>query len=189
MNTINLRRRSVRATTTVCASLSSACALLLLLSSSEASSAAEQRPTKIAVFEIELEDTSAGGGIIAKDQFDIKYLKEATEEAKAWLSKSGRYSVVEPGSLDEAPVRDHTLHSCSGCIGPITQKLGAEQALIGTITRINRTEYTLQLQFFDANGASLSNYYTNLRMGANYAWPRGVIWLMKNQILAKKDGP
>jgi hypothetical protein len=161
-----------------------------IVSGGYASHAADAAPIKIAVYAFELEDTSAGGGIIPQDEFDTKYLKEATDEAKRWLAESGRYSVVETSGSDEEPVKAHKLRYCSGCVGPITEKLGADQALIGTITRINRTEYTLQIEFFDARiGASIANYYTNLRMGANYAWPRGVTWLMKNQILAKKESP
>ncbi len=33
------------------------------------------------------------------------------------------------------------------------------------------------------SGAVVSNAFTGLRMGANYAWPRGVTWLMQNKIL------
>ncbi len=64
-------------------------------------------------------------------------------------------------------------------------RLGAEQATIGVVTRVNRTEYTLLMRITDARtGAIVSNSYTNLRMGANYARPRGVKWLMDNQLLA-----
>jgi hypothetical protein len=84
-------------------------------------------------------------------------------------------------------VKARTLRSCRGCIGPITRRLGAEQAVIGTIKRINRTEYTLLIQFFDAkSGEPVANFFTGLRMGANYAWPRGVTWLMKNRILSER---
>ncbi len=81
------------------------------------------------------------------------------------------------------------MHSCSGCVGPITKKLGADQAVIGTVTRISRTEYTMLIQVFDAaTGEPVSRYFTGLRMGADYSWPRGAKWLMKNRVLAKKDG-
>ncbi len=79
------------------------------------------------------------------------------------------------------------MHSCSGCVGPITKKLGADQAVIGTITRISRTEYTLLIQFIDAgSGEPVSRYFTGLRMGANYSWARGVTSLMKNKILGQE---
>jgi hypothetical protein len=43
----------------------------------------------------------------------------------------------------------------------------------------------LQILVRDAQtGAVLSNNFTGLRMGANYAWPRGVKWLMENRILS-----
>jgi hypothetical protein len=63
-------------------------------------------------------------------------------------------------------------------------KLGAEQAMIGVLTRVSRTEYTLQLVVRDARtGAVISDIFSGLRMGANYSWPRGVKWLMANRIL------
>lgn len=160
------------------------CTLLSAAVVSETSFAGE--PIKVAVYEFELEDFSAGGGIIAPDARDTTYLEQATQEAKRLLSLSGRYTMVDTAGAQDEPVKARKMRSCGGCLGPITKKLGADQAVIGTITRINRTEFTLLIQFFDAgSGEPISNYYTGLRMGADYAWPRGVAWLMKNRILAK----
>jgi Protein of unknown function (DUF2380) len=141
---------------------------------------AATRPIKIAVFDFELEDKSAGTGIIALDERDLSFLKQSTEEAKRLLSETGRYDVV-----DTSTVAQHNLLSCDRCEGPLAQKLGAEQAMIGLVTRITRTEYTIQLRVIDAatkETASLD--FTGLRIGANYSWPRGVRWLMKNRTLA-----
>lgn len=151
----------------------------------EAVYATEQPPRKVAVYGFELKDFSAGGGIIAPDERDVTYLAAATDEAKRQLAQSGRYTVVDTAPVgDEPAVKAHQLRDCGKCIGTITQRLGAEQAVLGTVTRINRTEYTLLIQFFDATtGEPAASYYTSLRMGANYAWPRGVTWLMKNRIL------
>lgn len=149
--------------------------------------AAEPEPIRVAVYDFELNDFSAGGGIIAPDARDASFLAEATEEAKRQLAHSGRYAVVDTAAATDEPVKAHRLRDCGKCIGEITRRLGARQGVLGTVTRINRTEYTLLIQFFDAaSGEPLANYYTSLRMGANYAWPRGVTWLMKNQILAKQ---
>ena len=46
---------------------------------------------KIAVFDFELEDKSAGAGIIPQDSFDTRYLAEATEEAKRLLVEFGPF--------------------------------------------------------------------------------------------------
>ncbi len=145
----------------------------------ERASPAAPRPIKIAVFDFELEDKSAGGGIIPLDEKDLSYLKQSTEEAQRLLSKSGRFEVI-----DTSAVSERNLVSCGRCEGPLAQKLGAEQAMIGLITRITRTEYTIQLRVIDAaTKETISNAFIGLRMGANSAWSRGVSWLINNQIL------
>jgi len=165
------------------------CACALLCAAAVAKWALAEEPIKVAVYEFELEDFSAAGGVIPPDAKDTTYLAEATQEAKRWLSESGRYTMVDTAGAQDEPVKAHTLHSCRGCVGPITKKLGADQAVVGTIKRISRTEYTLLIEFIDAgSGEPVSRYFTGLRMGANYSWPRGVKWLMKNRILAKDRG-
>ncbi|MEW7986794.1 MAG: DUF2380 domain-containing protein [Candidatus Thiodiazotropha sp.] len=78
-----------------------------------------------------------------------------------------------------------SIQHCNGCEGPLAKRLGADLSLIGIITRIIRTEYTLQILVRDTRtGAVVSNDYTELRMGTNYAWPRGVKWLLKNKTLS-----
>lgn len=94
---------------------------------------------------------------------------------------------VEAGAAQDEPVTLRTLHACSGCAGSIIKKLGAGQALIGTVTRISRTEYTLLVRFFDrSSGEAVARHFTGLRMGADYSWPRAVTWLEQRRILAGK---
>ena len=76
------------------------------------------------------------------------------------------------------------IQNCEQCDAPLARKLGADQSLIGLITRVNRTEFTLQIVIREArSGAVLTNAFSGLRMGANYAWPRGVKSLMRDRIL------
>jgi hypothetical protein len=49
------------------------------------------------------------------------------------------------------------------------------------------TEYAVKIQVSDAqNGEIISSFTTDLRMGADYSWSRGVRWLMQNRMLASK---
>jgi len=142
-------------------------------------------PIKIAVFDFELDDPSAGGGVIAQDAADTDNLKKSTEEARQLLSASGRYSLVEAGSAATGNFKD-----CNGCEAALAKKLGAEQSMAGVVRRVSRTEYTLQVVVRDAaTGEMVTNAFTGLRMGANYSWPRGVKWLMDHKILTKSAGP
>jgi hypothetical protein len=95
---------------------------------------------------------------------------------------------IAAGDLPK-PSRKFGIRNCGNCEAGIALKLGADEAMTGTVTRVNRTGYTLLIRILDAHtGSKISTSYTNLRMGANYAWPRGVKWLMENQVLPKKAG-
>ena len=165
--------------------------LLMLHMGTSALAADAATPVKIAVFSFELEDKSAGAGIIAQDERDTKYLTEATDEAKRLLAASGDYTIIDATGADLGSARQYGLRNCGGCEAKIARKLGAEQAMLGVVTRVNRTEFTLLMRISDAaTGKAVSQGFTDLRMGANYAWPRGVKWLMdKKASMNKKKSP
>jgi hypothetical protein len=151
---------------------------------------AAAEPVKIAVFDFELKDASAGGGIIGQDAVDTEHLRESTEQARRMLSASGRYSTLDTSGVAGEVSSAGGLQHCNGCDGALARKLGANQSMVGVVTRVNRTEYTLQILVREAeSGAVVSNDFTGLRMGANYAWPRGVKWLMDNKILSASRVP
>jgi hypothetical protein len=140
-------------------------------------------PIKIAVFGFELEDMSAAGTAVA-GAAETKYLAEATEEAKRLLAESGRYEIVSTAGADLGAVQGRGLRNCQGCDVAIAAKLGADQDMIGVVTRISQTEYTITVQISETRKRSVINTFTtNLRMGASYSWARGVTWLMKNRVL------
>jgi hypothetical protein len=70
----------------------------------------------------------------------------------------------------------------------IALKLGADQSFIGIVARSSRTEYAVGFQIRDArNGAIIFKKQTELRMGTNDSWNRGVIRLIKNTLLSSQD--
>jgi hypothetical protein len=156
----------------------------LTILAAQPSGAAALEPAKLAVFDFELDDKSAGAGIIGPDAIDAEMLKQSTEEARRMLAGSGRYSIIDTSSVAGEVTAAGGVQHCNGCDASLAGKLGAELSMIGIVTRVNRTEFTLQILIRDARtGAAISNDFTGLRMGANYAWPRGVKWLMENKIL------
>ena len=149
-----------------------------------AGSATATEPVKIAVFPFELEEFSAAAEQGSSPD-ESSFLAQSTEEAKKQLLQSGRYNVIDTAGADIAAAKGQGLRNCDGCEAPIAMQLGADQALIGVVTKISMTEYVVQLQVRDArSGEVVSKYSTGLRMGANYSWSRGVRSLMKNEMLA-----
>ena len=125
------------------------------------------------MFPFEIEDFSA-----AREQGSAPttttYLAQSTEEAKKQLAESGRYTLVDTAGADIGAAKEHGLRNCGGCEAAIAKKLGAEQALIGVVTKISMTEYNVRIQVSDAeSGAVVSRLATNLRMGTGNSWFRG----------------
>jgi Protein of unknown function (DUF2380) len=144
-------------------------------------------PIKIAVFEFELEDFGAAGQA-KSGTAETSYLAQATDEAEQQLRASGRYTVIDAVHSDDiSAAKGQGLRNCGGCEAPIALSLGADEALIGVVTKISMTEYTVRFRISNAqNGELISTYSTDLRMGADYSWSRGVRWLMQNRMLASK---
>jgi len=137
---------------------------------------------KIAVFPFELEDFSAAASVVARDA-EKSHLAEATEEAKQQLVESGRYSLIDTKGAET----DKALQDCEGCEATLAAKLGADQSLLGVVSKISNTEYVIKLKVRDArSGEIVANYTSELRMGADYSWPRGVRSSMKNHLLVAK---
>src|SRR5580704_11620440 len=99
---------------------------------------ADPAPIKIAVFDFELDDFSAGAGIAGDPAADLKRLDEVTSEARKLIAASGRYTLVDVASAEGDGVKDRTLHKCHGCEAAVALKLGADQSFLGVVTRITR---------------------------------------------------
>ena len=136
-------------------------------------------PVNIAVFDFELEDTSAATSEIASDASE---LANASAAIRQLLAQSGRYRVVATANADAAKTK--SLHDCGGCDAAIALKLGADQSLVGVIRRISRTEYTFRFQLRDARSGNLvATADSGLRMGANYSWSKGAARLISDRLL------
>jgi hypothetical protein len=160
------------------------CAVTFLPLSTAAST---PEPVKLAIFDFEFEDMSAGASAAGMVPADGQHLAEVTRSVRDLFEQSGRYSLVDVGSTDAAEAKARTLRKCDGCDAAIAQQLGAEQSFVGVVKRITRTEYTVRYQIRDANtGVVLSSADSGLRMGADYSWSRGAVRLIKDQLLEKK---
>ena len=141
-------------------------------------------PVPLAVFDFELEDFSASPEGTASA--DTVQLVKVNDTVRQLLSQSGRYKLIDVGSADAAAAKTHTLRDCNGCDADIALKLGAEQSLVGVVSRISRTEYVVKFHVRDARtGAVIVTGDSGLRMGADYSWSRGAASLLKAQLLER----
>jgi hypothetical protein len=139
---------------------------------------------KLMVFPFELEDFSAAAAYRPADDVDREQLRLATEEARRLIAQSKRYQLVDVGGANEEAAKEGKLHECGGCEAKIAARLGADQSLLGIVTRISRTEFAVTYRITDARtGATVAVEQTGLRMGANSSWSRGARWLVQRRLL------
>ena len=160
--------------------------MLSALAVAGAAETAAPSPIKIAVFPFELEDFSAGAAHVPPDDIDREQLRLSTEEARRLIAASGRYQLVDVSAVNDQAAKASKLRDCDGCDARIAAGLGADQSMIGIVTRITRTEYAVTFKLRDArSGAIVAVGQTDLRMGANVAWSRGARWLIQNRLLER----
>ena len=158
--------------------------MLAALAAAGAAETAAPPPIKIAVFPFELEDFSAAAAYVPPDDIDREQLRLSTEEARRLIAASGRYNIVNGSAANDPAANAGRLRDCEGCEARIAAGLGADQSMIGIVTRITRTEYAVTFKIRDArSGAIVAVEQTDLRMGANVAWSRGARWLIENRLL------
>ncbi len=163
-----------------------ACIVILVLTGMLVAShaSADPSPIRIAVFDFELDDLSAAAGIAGDKAADAEQLNRATSEARRLIAQSARYVLVDASATEAGAVKSHRLRDCDGCEAAIALKLGAEQSLLGVVTRISRTEYVVRFQIRDGHsGHVVLARQSGLRMGADYSWDRGTASLIKSSLL------
>lgn len=145
-------------------------------------------PIKLALFDFELEDFSAGASSTDAASADAAHLANVTAMVRQRFAQSGRYSLIDVAQVDATAARTHTLRECNGCDAEIALQLGAEQSLVGVVSRISRTEYVVKFQVRDARtGAVVAAADSGLRMGADYSWSRGAARLIEEKLLETRS--
>ena len=119
-------------------------------------------PVKLAVFDFELEDFSGAAGIIPESGEDLEQLRRATETARWLLIDSAGKASLTSAAPTHRTRPPHSLHKCDGCDAAIARQLGADQSLVGILTR-HRTDFAVTFKFRGARtGAPIAVEQTDL---------------------------
>ncbi len=159
-----------------------AAAALLLLS---VPAAAEIKfPVKLAVFEFELDDFSAGGPIAGESSEETARLHAMTLLARRLLAELGLFEIVDIDKAEDQIVKAHWLRKCNGCEAKIARAHGADMALVGVFRKISVMEQTLEVRIRDAATEELMKAaQADYRGETDASWSRALTWLVKHRIV------
>ncbi len=140
--------------------------------------------TKLALFDFELDDFTAGGPIAGESPAETRRLELVTEKARRILAGTGRYEIIDPHQSGKEAVRTHWLRNCNGCEADICRELGAEQSFLAFFRKISVLDQYLEFQIRDCRtGEMVRRMQTEIRNGTDDTWVRAMEWLIQNRLL------
>jgi len=150
--------------------------------------AAGAQERSAAVFDFELVDTSGGDPLGAQDREHQARVAQTSERLRARLAESGRFRIV-----DIAPVateaRANNLQACGGCDVTLADRIGADVAITGSVHKVSNLILNMIIFVRDAKtGGAVAVAQADMRGDTDESWLRAVDWLVRNRLLAARDG-
>ena len=124
-------------------------ALMLLISSW-----AHADPLKVAVFDLELVDTSLQGEVDGPRTDEQRRLKEVTEQLRKALAKARKFVVVDIAPVNAA-AHASNLQACGGCDVQYAQQLGADLSITGLVQKVSALILNMNIYLRDAHTGQL----------------------------------
>jgi hypothetical protein len=164
--------------TTICA------ALTIGALTPQAGRAEIKYPIKLAVFDFELDDFSAGGPIAGESPVETARLHAATLQARRFLAESGLFEIVDVSGAQNEEVKTHWLRKCNGCDAAIAKRLGADMSLVGVYRKVSIMEQNLNMLIRDAaTGEVMKATQADLRGETDESWSRALAWMLKHRVV------
>jgi len=150
------------------------------------------KPIKLAVFDLELDDFSAGGPLAGESSEETARLQRVTALARERLAQSGLFELVDTSASNDERLKAHWLRKCNGCEADIARVLGADMSFLGFFRKISVMEQYLEFRIRDAGAGELLNVsQTDLRGETDESWSRAIVWLIAHRLvepeLARRD--
>jgi hypothetical protein len=142
------------------------------------------RLIKLAVFDMELDDFSAGGPIAGESAAETARLRQMTALARDLLSKSGIFELVDVQGSKSPMVGEHWLRKCNGCDADAARDLGADMSFVGLYRKISVMEQSLEIRIRDARTGQLAHVsQADLRGETDESWSRALKFLLRYELL------
>ena len=157
-------------------------AVVLQVLAAPMASAAE--PARLALFDLELVDSSLQGEMAGADPAEEARLRMIQEELRARLQESGRFQLV-----DTAPVADQVeaagvLWSCNGCEVAIARRLDADLALVGWVQKVSNLILNVNVVIRDTSTRQqVFVSSVDIRGNTDESWLHGIRYLLDNRLL------
>jgi hypothetical protein len=147
-----------------------------------AASAAE--PARLALFDLELVDSSLQGEIAGADPAEEARLRMVQEELRARLQESGRFQLVDTAPVAAQVEAAGVLWSCSGCEVAIARRLDADLALVGWVQKVSNLILNVNVVIRDVSTREqVFASSVDIRGNTDESWRHGIRYLLDHRLL------
>lgn len=146
-------------------------------------------PTKVAVFDLELYDTSLEGELRGQDPAETARLEQLTVLLREAVAERDDMQSIDTTPLRQRLAAMPALYSCNGCETKLAAELGAERSISGFVYKISTLILYITVAVRDTeSGRLLEEKSVSIRGNTDESWRHGLNYLLKTQILtsAKK---
>lgn len=145
--------------------------------------------TKVAVFDLELYDTSLEGELRGRDPAETARLEQLTVLLREAVAERDDMESVDTAPLRQRLATMPALYSCNGCETKLAAELGAQRSISGFVYKISTLILYITVAVRDTEtGRLLEEKSVSIRGNTDESWRHGLNYLLKAQILtaAKK---
>jgi hypothetical protein len=124
----------------------------------------------------------------AKPDVEQARLRMVTELLRTRLTESGGYQPVEISAAEPAIAKAPALRDCQPCAEEIARGVGADIAVVSYIQKVSNLIINVNIRISDArSGQMLAAGSADIRGNTDESWSRGVEWLVKHRLLARRQ--
>lgn len=154
-------------------------ALALLAALAFLPTAASGAPKALAVFDVELLDTS-GESADAAAGSRLMILSDLLRER---LAASEQYRLVDLAPVAEEIERERPLYRCGGCQLALGQRIGADLAL-NVIRKMSTLVQEIALILADVRSDQIVAFHSvSIRNNSDRAWREGLLYILDHRLL------
>ena len=163
-------------------------AVLALLSLTSLAPVSAAEPPRLAVFDLEMIDTSLQDPTRGLRADDRDRLQRTSDQLRKELGESGKFQIVDISAVNVA-AHQSNLQACGGCDVKLAQQLDADLEITGVVQKISNLILNIRLYLRDVHtGRLLAAINADMRGDTDESWSRTTRYLVHERLLAPNYG-
>lgn len=145
-------------------------------------------PPRLAVFDLELLDTSLQGQVNGPRADEHERLLRAGDQLRKELGESGKFRIVDISPVNAA-AHQSNLQACGGCDVKLARQLNADLEMTGVVQKVSNLILNINLYLRDVHtGRLITGASADMRGNTDESWSRTMHYLIHERLLAPNYG-